>query len=61
MRFMTLNKQIENNHFGSEIDGLTSKVLYSRWNTFVPFGVQGELSESFLKNSFVANQRLTEL
>tara|TARA_B110000008_G_C16435498_1_gene349683 strand:- start:5 stop:181 length:177 start_codon:yes stop_codon:yes gene_type:complete len=55
---MTLNKQIENNHFRSEIDGLMSKVLYSRWNTFVPFGVQRELSESFLKNGFVVAQGL---
>ena len=61
MRFMTLNKQIENNHFRSEIDGLTSKVLYSRWNTFVPFGIQRELSESFLKNSFVVDQGLVAL
>ena len=61
MRFLTLNKQIENNHFRSEIDGLTSKVLYFRWNTFVPFGIQIELSESFLKNDFALNQGLAEL
>jgi len=61
MRFVTLNKQIENNHFESEIDGLTSKVLYSRWNTFVPFACISWYSLVFQKLTFVNNQGFMKL